>query len=585
MQRRCAFFLILSPFLLWGATAAAQAAPEGAHVAAMTAQPGCQRALLPALPELSPEQGAPAVQILLCDSNLSLRVTAQRDGRVLQEEPPVELALEDPVPQRPGLEIYRHAIDEMSHRARVVPVLFVHTPPLSLAQRQRLAQDEPLRLAHDRLWKSRGIAQWRRLKALISRHKKDKALLRDLVLRDGYLFLEDTATARAAFRVLRLEDLFDEEEIYLRRGDGVWRLRRDKQGYAYAEGRRAGGRARLLLYDRVATRREALLEGSLVWDLDRLRRAAGLRTFKLSQAPSRQELQATATLWSGEAVPAVAFWDKQGKLTLALLAPEGDKLALRQALLEARERMAIYRGILRAGEQMVDENLRFDEPKTEEGQQDGELRRAWSKAYFQGHNTYRFNGDSYRVFDQEGRPQVPQVCVDFIFDAAERWSGAWWSPREQPRQRTEGFLDFGELLVNRRQIWRMVQFARDRPEIMDLLDVQGRVPFHNRGGFYQKLRELAPQLQDADILVIFGLRDDERNHWHSFYVYRTDPMDGVPILLMGNAGTARVQVWYDVMRSAPRRYLRHRVRLRHDWVRARRRGEPMDDPEAPRAQE
>jgi hypothetical protein len=120
---------------------------------------------------------------------------------------------------------------------------------------------------------------------------------------------------------------------------------------------------------------------------------------------------------------------------------------------------------------------------------------------------------------------------------------------------------------------------------MDLVDVRGRVPFKNRAGFYRKLRSLAPRLQDGDILVIFGLRDDERNHWHSFYVYRTDPMDGVPILLMGNAGTARVQVWYDVMRSAPRRYLRHRVRLRHDWVRARRRGEPLVDPEALHAEE
>lgn len=40
---------------------------------------------------------------------------------------------------------------------------------------------------------------------------------------------------------------------------------------------------------------------------------------------------------------------------------------------------------------MVGEALPFDEPKTEEGQQDGNLRPAWRWAYTHGWDSYTFN--------------------------------------------------------------------------------------------------------------------------------------------------------------------------------------------------
>ena len=65
----------------------------------------------------------------------------------------------------------------------------------------------------------------------------------------------------------------------------------------------------------------------------------------------------------------------------------------------------------RVVEQQIEEGLPFDEPKTEDGQQDGKLRAEWRRAYLRGDVEYQFNEDTYWVFNREGRPHVPQVCV------------------------------------------------------------------------------------------------------------------------------------------------------------------------------
>ena len=77
----------------------------------------------------------------------------------------------------------------------------------------------------------------------------------------------------------------------------------------------------------------------------------------------------------------------------------------------------------------IEEQLPFDEPLTEYGQQDGHLRQRWLRAYLDGRDSYRVNGDRYAVFDAQGRPRPPQVCIDFLYDTFERASGTWWQPR------------------------------------------------------------------------------------------------------------------------------------------------------------
>jgi hypothetical protein len=101
----------------------------------------------------------------------------------------------------------------------------------------------------------------------------------------------------------------------------------------------------------------------------------------------------------------------------------GDVQAVR-ALLERKARaVSVLRAAMRA---QIDEGLPFDEPKTEEGQQDGILRHQWRFAYLHDREYFKFNDDRYDVFDSQGMPRVPQVCIDFMVDTFERASGNWW---------------------------------------------------------------------------------------------------------------------------------------------------------------
>src|SRR5262249_27967011 len=140
--------------------------------------------------------------------------------------------------------------------------------------------------------------------------------------------------------------------------------------------------------------------------------------------------------------------------------------------------------------EQVDESLPFDEPKTEDGQQDGKLRPEWRTAYLQGRSQYEFNGDQYWVFDRNGRPHVPQVCIDFIADTFERTSGTWWRSRNELRERVVGRLNLDSLaLENKRSVEQFIAFATAHPEWFDVYTPppEQRVPLRNREKFFAAL--------------------------------------------------------------------------------------------------
>jgi hypothetical protein len=68
------------------------------------------------------------------------------------------------------------------------------------------------------------------------------------------------------------------------------------------------------------------------------------------------------------------------------------------------------------------------------------------------------------------------------------------------------------------------------------------------------------------VVAIFGPRSDGENHWHSFFVYDSDPVTGMPLVLASNAGRPRIRTWEAEMRSAPHRSIKARVRFRLDWL-------------------
>jgi hypothetical protein len=459
---------------------------------------------------------------------------------------------------------YDRAI-KMSRKTRITPVLFLEPPTESKAQQEWLAQHPKAAAQREKIAAAKGTRKWRMIRKVVNNHASDKLYVRNVVLTGDLLYFQDTAVARYVFLRLGLADFFDADTIYLRRGDTIDKLERRRGDYVFADGTRKGQKARFVIQDRAGLTWEDV-EANLGWDMDRIRRRGGFRTARATGI-SATRANGVVTLPSGESLPFAAELEED-EIFVWVLAPTDRWDNLMKEMEGGRLDAEVARGITLAGDAMVDEKLRFDEPRTEEGQQDGALRHAWRAAYAGGRDTYSFNGDTYKVFLRDGRPNVPQVCVDFILDTVERYAGGWWAPKDQPRRYIRGRVDFSSLIQNRRQVRKLIRFARDNPEMVDLHSVPGpeQMPFAMRDAFYEGLRQLSPELLPGDVIIIYGLRDDGKNHWHSFQVYETDPMYGFPTSLIGNAGVARIQPWDDIMRSAPARSIRYRIRFRSDWL-------------------
>jgi hypothetical protein len=241
-------------------------------------------------------------------------------------------------------------------------------------------------------------------------------------------------------------------------------------------------------------------------------------------------------------------------------------LAVRRETLRRGRLLDRIRNVIR---DQVEEGLPFDEPKTEVGQQDGKLRQQWMWAYRFGRSRFDFNEDKYEVFDFKGRPRVPQVCIDFVTDTFERASGSWYRPRGEPRERIAGRLDFGALGIdNERSVESFVGFAKNHPDAFDVVELgdDERVPYARRADFFAHLASHRDRYRPGDIVTIYGLRDDGKMHYHSFFVYEADPVTGAPSLVAANAGRPRIRPWEAEMLTAPQRSIRARIRPRLEWL-------------------
>jgi hypothetical protein len=55
-------------------------------------------------------------------------------------------------------------------------------------------------------------------------------------------------------------------------------------------------------------------------------------------------------------------------------------------------------------------------------------------------------------------------------------------------------------------------------------------------------------------------------HFHSFFIYETDPVSGMPIALAGNPGRPLLQTWQFEAFRTPDRSIWYRIRPRLDWL-------------------
>jgi hypothetical protein len=440
-------------------------------------------------------------------------------------------------------------------RTKNVPVLF-------LAQPQPAGNNPAADALRQALEASPGYAMF---DTVVGKVRRTPELARAVFLRDGYLYTENPELA-ALYGSLTLSLLFRDAELRIVRGADELQARRlDDGDYEYTSGDERGHRAKLLLFDRIAPA-GVPLSAALHVDLRALSKSLGFD--ELSVRRYSAELLLVDASYADARVPTLLSV-AGGKLSLVCEAPGPARAQVLAHRAQAARRALTQARLVSVVKEQVDEALPFDEPKTEDGQQDGKLRPEWRSAYLNGSQSFEFNGDRYAVFDASGRPRPPQVCIDFVLDTFERAGGTWWEPRGGRRQRVLGRLQFDDTAMeNRRSVERFIEFARAHAESFDVYEppAEARVPLRNRQQFFAALYQARAQFQRGDIVAILGPRDDEKLHYHSFLIVDADPLTGMPTELAANAGRPRIRSWEGEMQNAPRRSILARVRPRQLWL-------------------
>lgn len=459
-------------------------------------------------------------------------------------------------PQRPLLAINQPELRaQLLGRTKNVPLMFLSRPEPSLDN----AVAEALRRS---LEASPGYETFG---AVVSKVRSSPELAQAVFLREGYLYTEIPELA-VLYGSLTLSLLFRDPELAIVRGSQELSARRLQDGdYEYTSGDERGRRAKLLLFDRIA---KAGTEFGTVRHLDLrgLSHKLGFDELSISSANDAQVV--ASAIYGGLRVPTLLD-AQRGEASLACEAPGAGRIELARRRAAAARAVRAQARLASVIKEQIDEGLPFDEPKTEDGQQDGKLRPEWRQAYMRGAESFEFNGDRYSVFDAAGRPRPPQVCIDFVLDTFERAGGSWWKPRGEARARAAGRLQFDDAgMANRRSVERFLDFARAHSEAFDVYDVpsEARVPFRNRAAFFAALYAARAELRKGDIVAILGPRDDEKLHYHSFIIVGADPISGLPTELAANAGRPRIRSWEGELSSAPRRALFARVRPKQVWL-------------------
>ncbi|HKY40993.1 MAG TPA: hypothetical protein VJN18_33895 [Polyangiaceae bacterium] len=417
----------------------------------------------------------------------------------------------------------------------------------------------------------RGNSPWGLLKQLSSVFAANVELGRAVLLSEGYLYAEQPRLAFALVDLVAAQMLFNEKQIWIQRGDRMLHAERTNTGqYAFIDGAERGQRVRLMLFDRIGVGTPPL---ALHRDFRELRQRLGFdRARVLHQTPGALVVHLRyGSRWVESLLEAE---DAHLKLDCELL---GDRAEEVRAYREAQvERAKLLDPLRKAMLAQVEEGLPFDEPRLEYGQQDGQMRNFWLNAYKSKRTSFEFNDDIYYVFDGQGRPKVPQVCIDFIFDTFERASGRWWLPRSQAPGVTPGKLDLARLTpLDLRRATSIVELAKAQPELLELLTLpeNERVPFKYGPRLADYLTEHADQYLPGDIVLIKGYAPWDKPwmpkvmHQHSFFVYETDPLSGMPIVLAGNPGEPVLQTWQFEAFRTPERSIQYRIRPHVAWLR------------------
>jgi hypothetical protein len=414
---------------------------------------------------------------------------------------------------------------------------------------------------------------------------KDRKARRAMLLRDGYLWDSDVRMALALVEQVSLPNLFEEQKLYVQRGADIYELTRvkksrfKKERYLYKDGPLAGEQAEILLGDRVATSREELGDDSAqaidLADLATRERFDRIKPVHLTDKAMVAELRYGPDHW----VPAVI--DLKGPRADVACEVLSDELAGVRAKFVAETDLlrAALKRVKETIRQMVREEIPFD---ADTGQSMGFLREEWKRAYFHGKRRFDYEGELRLVYNEEGAPVPPQVCIDFLTDVWERASGTWYAPADKVEgnkkgkfkleahpKRLKGAIDFDSIgVANRRSVAEFAKFTKEHEDLFDLWELPSaeRVPFLERDRFFEYLAAKSDMFRPGDMITLHGYKEGGRPHYHSLIVLETDPITGVISRIAGNAVFPREQTLEGIMYISPKRSIRHRIRVKEPWL-------------------
>lgn len=391
---------------------------------------------------------------------------------------------------------------------------------------------------------------------------------RDSLLKDGYLYADTPEMAYALVSLVQPHQLFGVPRIWIQRGDAVVHAERRHGRYFYTDGPLEGERVRLALFDRAGAGEEP--PAPLHLDLRSLRYRLHFDRMQIRHVTAKGIV---ANVRYGKFWVPTVLSSNGARLYLVCesLAPHL-KAELARWREQGERRQRAVQVLRRSMLAQLDEAIPFDEPIREYGfQLDGTLRARWEKAYRLQRHSFALNGDEYQVFDTEGRALTPQVCVDFLTDTFERASGTWFRPRGAEPGRVLGKLDFDAMGLARHELRRVpgfVALAKSRPDWFEVKDDSEQIEMGDRERFLAYLGEHADDFAPGDAVLIKGKTpwDPRHVHFHSFFIYESDPLTGMPLVVVGNAGRPTLRSWETEMRRTPKRAIVYRIRPKTEWL-------------------
>jgi hypothetical protein len=512
---------------------------------------------------LSEEAFPPAHAAEAVRQPISGSAELETDTQLEQCQQAIDATLAEPgLPGAPDFDKRRL---ELFTRAKAEPVVMTETPQL------RDEEEPSAWIRGYRELLSKTNHPWDALKPMLPKFKARPQMGRAVLLRDGYLYADEPLMAQAIVGLVGAEHLFGHDHIWVQRGENTYHASRKKGHYYFTDGPSEGEEVRLLLLDRVGHGDPP--ERSLIRDFRSLRYRL---LFDRASVRHLTESHVVADLEYGTTTVPTLLSADGAHLELQCQASSKETLARVEETRRERKRREAVVSVLRHTMQLqIADQLPFDEPRREWGfQLDGKLRGNWEYAYSEGRSSYAFNGDRYFVFNKHGGVLIPEVCVDFLTDTFERASGTWYAPKGKPPQRFVGGLDYNPMdLLERAKLRRIPGFlahARANPDKFDVMDVPvgQRIPLGRRFEFTDYLRVHQDDYRAGDIVMIRGKVpwDPSEMHYHSFFIYESDPITGTPIALVGNAGRPTVRYWETEAKRTPKREIWHRIRPTTQWL-------------------